>query len=373
MKVLVLITKMDRGGAETFVMNYMRHFNRDVIQYDFLVNRQEPGAYEEEIQDLGGHIYRMSPMYPQYFARYKREFRAFIREHPEYRIIHSNLEERSYFPLRIASEEGVPVRIAHAHNVYRGVNPKMVFRDYFRSRLPPYVTDKFACSLQAGKWLFGNGVLSDRRFKIVRNAIEVDRYAYRPKVREDLRMRLSLGQRLVVGNTGRLTGQKNQAFLMDVFSAVKKVRRDAVLLLVGEGELKRSLERKADELGIRSSVIFAGSVPDVEDYLQVMDVFVFPSLYEGLPLSMVEAQAAGLPCIASDRVPRSVKLTSSVSFLSLEDRPESWADKVLRSADSKRCDRRDSVRQGGYDIRDAAPKLQDFYLSALNRTGAQAV
>lgn len=369
MKVLVLITKMDRGGAETFVMNYMRHFNRDIIQYDFLVNRQDPGAYEEEIRDLGGHIYRMSPMYPQYFARYKREFRAFLREHPEYRIIHSNLEERSYFPLRIASEEGVPVRIAHAHNVYRGFNPKTVFRDYFRFRLSPYVTDKFACSLQAGKWLFGNGVQSDSRFRIVRNAIDVDRYAYQPRVREDLRVRLSLGQRLVVGNVGRLTGQKNQTFLMDVFSAVKKVRRDAVLLLVGEGELRRSLERKATELGIRSSVIFTGSVPNVGDYLQAMDVFVFPSLYEGLGISMVEAQAAGLPCLASDRVPRSVKLTSNVSFLSLGARPEEWADRVLKLSDSERSDRRENVRQGGYDIRDAAPKLQDFYLSALNRAG----
>ena len=136
LRVLVLDTVMDRGGAETMMMNYLRHFDRSKVTYDFLVNRDYRAAYEDEIEALGGRIYRMCPMYPQYFARYKREFRAFLKQHPEYRIIHSNLEERSYFPLRVAAEQGVLVRIAHAHNRPVGFNLKSIFREYFRMRLP---------------------------------------------------------------------------------------------------------------------------------------------------------------------------------------------------------------------------------------------
>ena len=152
-RVLVLDTVMDRGGAESITMNYLRAMDRTQVTYDFLVNREYKGAYEDEIERLGGRVYRMCPMYPQFFPRYKREFRAFLRSHPEYRIIHSNLEERSYFPLRIAYEEGVPVRIAHAHNRPVGYDLKSLFREYFRLRLPRYVTHRFACGPEAGAWL----------------------------------------------------------------------------------------------------------------------------------------------------------------------------------------------------------------------------
>ena len=174
-RVLVLDTVMDRGGAETMTMNYLRRMDRSKVQYDFLVNRDYKAAYEDEIAELGGKVYRMCPLYPQYFDKYKRQFRGFLKVHPEYRIIHSNLEERSYFALRIAKEMGVPVRIAHAHNRPVGFDLKSVVREYFRFRLPPYATHYFACGQEAGDWLFG----VKNRSKVIqeRNAVDTALYA----------------------------------------------------------------------------------------------------------------------------------------------------------------------------------------------------
>lgn len=183
-RVLVLDTVMDRGGAETMTMNYLRRMDRSKVQYDFLVNRDYKAAYEDEIAELGGKVYRMCPLYPQYFDKYKRQFRGFLKVHPEYRIIHSNLEERSYFALRIAKEMGVPVRIAHAHNRPVGFDLKSVVREYFRFRLPPYATHYFACGQEAGDWLFG----VKNRSKVIqeRNAVDTALYRYDPTVADEL-------------------------------------------------------------------------------------------------------------------------------------------------------------------------------------------
>ena len=366
-RVLVLITSLNRGGAETMAMNYYRHFDRNVIQYDFLVNREEIGAYEEEIQSLGGRIYRMCPMYPQYFHRYKKEFRAFLREHPEYRIIHSNLEERSYFPLKIAAEENVPVRISHAHNEYRTHDLKTPFRDYFRHHLRPYITDGFACSTEAGIWLYGEDAMRTGKIKIVQNAIDPKLYCFNPIERDSLRTKLKLTDRFVVGNVGRLAEQKNQRFLLDVFLELHKKRSDTFLLLVGEGELRDSLIAYATELGIGNDIAFVGSVPNVWDYLQAMDCFVFPSLYEGLGMSLIEAQATGLPCVASSAVPTEADITGNVKTLPLTLSAQEWAEAILDFNVEKRSSNRSLLKSKHFDIEDEAKKLQAFYLKSIEK------
>ena len=366
-RVLVLITSLNRGGAETMAMNYYRHFDRNVIQYDFLVNREEIGAYEEEIQSLGGRIYRMCPMYPQYFHRYKKEFRAFLREHPEYRIIHSNLEERSYFPLKIAAEENVPVRISHAHNEYRTHDLKTPFRDYFRHHLRPYITDGFACSTEAGIWLYGEDAMRTGKIKIVQNAIDPKLYCFNPIERDSLRTKLKLTDRFVVGNVGRLAEQKNQRFLLDVFLEMHKKHSDTFLLLVGEGELRDSLIAYATELGIGNDIAFVGSVPNVWDYLLAMDCFVFTSLYEGLGMSLIEAQATGLPCVASSAVPTEADITGNVKIHPLTLTAQEWAEAILDFNVEKRSSNRSLLKSKHFDIEDEAKKLQAFYLKSIEK------
>ncbi|NEG89726.1 glycosyltransferase [Bifidobacterium aerophilum] len=382
---------MDRGGAETMMMNYLRHMDRSKVTYDFLVNRTYKAAYEDEIEKLGGRIYRMCPMYPQYFGRYKKEFRAFLKKHPEYRIIHSNLEERSYFGLREAAKAGVPVRIAHAHNRPVGFDVKSVFREYFRMRLPRYVTHMFACGEEAGDWLFGRR----NRDRVIqqRNAIDTAQYRYDPAVAAEVRAEFGTADgTFVLGHVGRFFPQKNHEFLIDIFAALHAIRPDSELWLVGGGELNDELKNKIREkvaaLGLGDAVRFLGVRSDVNRIMQGMDAFVLPSLFEGLPVTMIEAQSSGLPCTISDRVPIQCDVTGNVQVVALDAAPEEWAKRILAQAESyyggndvaaaeggaayavKREQGPELVTKAGFDIVANAEWLQRFYLDELAKAEA---
>ncbi|WP_225432900.1 MULTISPECIES: glycosyltransferase [Bifidobacterium] len=371
-RVLVLDTVMDRGGAETMMMNYMRHMDRSKVTYDFLVNRDYRAAYEDEIEAMGGHIYRMCPMYPQYFGKYKRQIRDFLRKHPEYRIVHSNLEERSYFGLREAAKLDVPVRIAHAHNRPVGFDVKSIFREYFRFRLPKYVTHMFACGEEAGDWLFGK----KNRGRVIqqRNAIDTALYRYDPAVAAEVRAEVGTGEgAFVLGHVGRFFPQKNHEFLIDIFAEVHRQRPNSELWLVGGGELndelKNRIRAKVDGLGLHDAVRFLGVREDVNRLMQGMDAFVLPSLFEGLPVTMIEAQSAGLPCTISDRVPAQCDVTGNVQIVPLGAEPAEWAKRILAQADApKIADRAQGpelVTKAGFDITANAQWLQQFYLGEL--------
>ena len=373
LRVLVLDTVMDRGGAETMMMNYLRHFDRSKVIYDFLVNRDYRAAYEDEIEALGGRIYRMCPMYPQYFGRYKREFRNFLEQHTEYRIIHSNLEERSYFPLRIAAEKGIPVRIAHAHNRPVGFNLKSIFREYFRMRLPKYVTHMFACGTEAGDWLYGE----KNRDRVIqqRNAIDTSAYRYDASIATQVREEFGVTDSgtFVLGHVGRFFPQKNHTFLIDIFAEVHKRHPNSVLWLVGGGELndalKNQIKAKVDDFGLSDAVEFLGVRGDVNRLLQGMDSFILPSLYEGLPVTMIEAQASGLPCTISDRVPEQCDVTGNVQIIGLNATPAEWAKRILDQhaeyAGTNRTEGAGKVTKAGFDIKANAEWLQRFYVDAL--------
>lgn len=364
-RILILITSLDRGGAETMIMNYYRHMDRSKVQFDFLVNRPKEGAYEKEILNLGGRIYRMGPMYPLQFHKYKRDFRNFLRQHPEYRIIHSHLEERSYFPLRIAKEENIPVRIAHAHNEYTGFDAKTLFRNYFRFRLRPYPTHRFACSETAGRWLYGSTAVNKGSIQIIPNAIEGGLYTYSLETRNRIRSRLKISDdTLLIGNVGRLAPQKNQMFLLDVLKIVLNKGVDAKLLIVGAGDLYASLVQKATDLGVFHNVIFTGSVSNVPDYLQAMDLFAFPSLYEGLGMALIEAQASGLPSIAANTVPTSANISNTVQYLPVAD-SHIWANTIAQiPVGTRNAVDKDMLISNNYEITEAASRLQDFYLTS---------
>ncbi len=365
-RVLNMFTIMDRGGAETMVMNYYRHIDRTKVQFDFLVHREQRGAYDDEIEALGGRIYRMCPVYPQNFARYKRDLRGFFQAHPEYKIIHSHMSELGYFAFREAEQQGVPVRICHAHNAPHGFDAKMIVRTYLKKRMMPYLTHLLMCGEESGKWLYGEKNKS--RFIMLNNAINAASYTYDLSKRVELRRQLGLADELVIGHVGRFNPQKNHPFLLDIFAALLKKEPNAVLLLVGGGEGMPKMQEKVQELGIAEHVHFLGVRSDVANLMQVMDVFVFPSLYEGLPVTMVEAQAAGLPCIISDKVPPECILTEGlVDIMPLSASPEVWAEKVLSKRAIPRTDRRDEIAAHGFDITTEAVKLQEFYLKAYEQ------
>ena len=308
----------------------------------------------------------MCPVYPQNFARYKRDIRVFFHEHPEYKIVHSHMSELGYFALKEAAKQGIPVRICHAHNAPHGFDMKMIMRTYFKKRMMPYLTHLFMCGIESGRWLYGEQ--NESQFIMLNNAIDAAAYTCDPAKRIKMRQQLGLADELVVGHVGRFNPQKSHPFLLDIFAALLKKESNAVLLLVGGGEDMPKMQAKARELGIADHVRFLGIRSDVADLMQAMDVFAFPSLYEGLPVTMVEAQASGLPCIISDKVPPECILTEGiVDVMPLSAGAEAWAEKILEKRNTPRTDRSAEIADHGFDITTEAVKLQEFYLSAYEQ------
>ena len=354
-RILHIVTYMGRGGLETMLMNYYRSIDRTKVQFDFLIHRDFRADYDDEIEALGGKIYRLPNLNP--FSRsYLGALDRFFREHPEYRIVHSHLDCMSAIPLKAAKKHGVPVRIGHAHNSNQPRDAKYLLKLFYKRMIAGQATQLFACSDEAGRWMFGNA-----DFRVLNNAIDAGKYAFDAAIRSEVRHELGLpADALVVGHVGRFDPQKNHRFLVEIF---EKMPEDARLLLVGNGVLRPDVEQQAEALGIRDRVLFTGVRTDVDQLLQAMDVFLMPSLFEGLPVSIVEAQAAGLPCLISDKVPIECKKTDLVTQIPLDASPAEWAEAVFSAAEAPRGDTLAQIREAGFDIRANAEWLQNYYLS----------
>ena len=363
-RVLMLFTILNRGGAETMVMNYYRHIDRSKVQFDFVVHREERGAYEDEIEQLGGRIYRMIPLRPWNIPRYKRMIKMFFEEHPEYRIVHGQCSESGLYFYKEAHRRGLPVIIAHAHSSHVPFDMKLPFRTWMKHRIRPYLTNYFSCSKDASEWLFGRHLAS--KAIILPNAIDTILYRFLEEVRQQQRKAMNIDPNcLVICHVGSFAKAKNHAFLLSVFQQLLQKRPDALLLLIGCGGSEEiNVKKKATSLFPSNNYCFLGARNDVPRLLMVADVFVFPSLHEGLPLSLVEAQCSGLPCIVSDTIPQEACLTDLVKCLSLKESPETWADALIKQAEMSR-DRTiysQKIATAGYDIKDNVNWLQNFYL-----------
>lgn len=361
-RVLQVATYMGRGGLESMIMNYYRHIDREKVQFDFLVHRQERAAFDDEIESLGGRIYRLPRLVP-WSKSYLSALNRFFEEHPEYKVVHVHQDCLSSVILKAAAQHHIPVRIAHSHNANQDKNLKYPIKLWYKRSIPKYATNLFACGKDAGDWMF-----SGAPYQIINNAIDAAAYAYEPEKRAEMRCQLGLTDELVVGHVGRFNQQKNHPFLLEVFAALLKKEPHAVLLLVGGGEDMPKIQAKAQALGVAEHVRFLGIRSDVADLMLAMDVFVFPSLYEGLPVTMVEAQAAGLPCIISDKVPPECILTNGlVDVLPLSAEPKTWAATILEKRAVPRTDRRSEIAAHGFDITTEAVKLQEFYINAYEQ------
>ena len=358
-RVLQVATYMGRGGLESMIMNYYRHIDREKVQFDFLVHRQERAAFDDEIESLGGRIYRLPRLVP-WSKSYLSALNRFFEEHPEYKVVHVHQDCLSSVILKAAQQHNIPVRIAHSHNANQDRNLKYPIKLWYKRFIPQYATNLFACGKDAGDWMFGGA-----SYQIINNAIDVAAYTYDPTKRQEMRRQLGLENDFTIGHVGRFNQPKNHPFLIDIFAALLKKEPNAVLLLAGGGEGMSQIREKAQKLGIAEHVHFLGVRSDVADLMQAMNVFVFPSLYEGLPVTMVEAQAAGLPCIISDKVPPECILTEGlVDVMPLSASPETWAEKILAKRAIPRTDRRAEIAAHGFDITTEAVKLQEFYLEA---------
>ena len=356
-RVLHVVTYMGRGGLETMLMNYYRNINRNKVQFDFLVHRDFEADYDQEILNLGGKIYRLSRLNP-FSKKYLNELNQFFKNHPEYKVVHSHLDCMAGIPLKYAKKNEVPIRIAHAHSSNQTRDKKYLLKLMFKRNIKKNATDLFACAQDAGLWMFGCD-----QFHVMNNAIDTKAYVVNKQTGKEVRQELKIPENaFVVGHVGRFAPPKNHMFIIRVFAEVLKEKTNAFLLLVGEGDLRREAEALTVELGIQDNVIFAGMRSDVNRMLQAIDVFLFPSIYEGLPLSIIEAQAAGLPCLISDKVPIECRKTDLVTQLSLNASLSIWKDAVVKAGKVVKRDTSKEISDAGFDIHQNAKWLEDFYL-----------
>lgn len=366
-RVLQCFTIMNRGGAETMIMNYYRNIDRNKVQFDFLVHREEKGAYEDEIKQLGGRIYRMPSIHPKNFKRYKKEISKFLREHKEYKIIHGNFSELGYFLYKEAKKQGIPTIIVHAHNYSNVFDIKSIFRFYWKHAMRAYVTHMFTCSEVAAKWLFGKK-LAEKSI-MLNNAIDSKNFLFNKEKSINMKKKLGLENKLVIGHVGRFNIQKNHDFIIDVFKEIISKNNDSVLVLVGTGELEEKIKMKVKNNNLTDSVIFLGNRPDINDIMQAFDIFLFPSIFEGLGVVLIEAQASGLKCFTSkDAVPMEAKVTDLLSYISLKDGAKVWAKEILKYKDGyERNNTFNEIVKNNYDIKNNAKWLEEFYLNEYYR------
>lgn len=355
LRILHIVTYMGRGGLETMIMNYYRNIDRSKVQFDFLVHRDFKADYDDEIESLGGRIYRISQLNPFSFSYYK-DLNNFFSEH-KYKIVHCHLDCMSAIPLSVAKKYNIPIRIAHSHNSSQDKNLKYIIKLFAKKFIPFFSTDLFACSEIAGKWMFGNN-----NFSILNNAIDTSKFIYNKSKEYELRKHLNLTNNFVVGHIGRFNPQKNHDFLIDIFYELYKSDNTAKLVLVGSGDLQKTIENKVENYGLTHNVLFLGSRDDVHEILQTFDVFVFPSLYEGLGIVAIEAQCAGIPCIVSDTVPEDAKIASEFNYLSLNSSAKRWAKEIIKYKNFQKTDTSDNIINAGYDISEKAKWLEDYYL-----------
>ena len=374
-RILHGVGNMNRGGIETMLMNLYRSIDRTKVQFDFIEGPNKY-AYDDEIEELGGHIHRVSHENP---FKFPNEFQEILKIYPEYKVFHVHMPnyKRRSIHISIAKKKGL-LTIVHSHNAnFFEWGNIIVDKKYKIKPLLGYVYDNysmhiniryadycFACSIDAGKSLFGIKVINRKNFKVLPNAINVNKFIFDPEVRKKNRFGLGISDKhFVIGHVGRFSPEKNHSFLISVFKKIHDKYSNALLLLVGDGNIRGKIEEQVKNLGLNNNVLFTGIRSDVNNLYQVMDVFVLPSLFEGLGMVAVEAQASGLKCILSDGVPQEAKMTDLVEYLSLSDSVELWAEKILSCVNE--YDREKyykNIIEAGYDVNETAKWLEKFYL-----------
>ena len=350
-RLLCLISGMNAGGAETFLMKIYRKLDRENYQMDFCINVREKCYYEDEILSMGGKIFRI-PSKSESRKEFTRQLAELIRKEKYESVLRVTSNAMGFMDLKVAKKAGAKVCAARSSNSSDGNGWKTwVAHRLGKLLYTRFVDVKFAPSDLAAIYTFGKKAYDSGKVTILHNAVDLSVFHYDPEGREKIRRELGIGENtLLVGHVGRFDPQKNHGQLLDIYAAIREKQPDSRLLLVGQGKLEQQLREKAEALGISESVIFAGVRSDIPQVLSAMDVFVFPSFYEGMPNTVIEAQSAGLPCIIADTITREADITGLVQYLSLETAADEWAEKALVAAGAPRRDTREDFEKNHYDI-----------------------
>lgn len=361
-RVLQSLATLDRGGAEAMIMSLYRNINKENFQFDFVVNEQLASyAFAAEVKSLGGRVFTVPKFNGKNLLNYRKKMGALLEDHPEWEIVHVHNTSSAMLLMDIAKNKKMKV-IVHAHFDNGGNDVRSFIKKIFR--LPIKYNTKYllACSQLAGTYGFR---INEKDVKVFKNAIDLKVYKFNEQVRNKKRAELGIHYETVLGHVGRMDQQKNHTYLIDIFDAYQQINPESLLLLVGTGKLREQLEQKVQEMGLKDKVRFLGVRADVNELLQAMDMFVFPSEMEGLPVTLIEAQAACLPILASNRITKEVKITNLVAFKNIDSSPKIWAKSIDDQLIMLRDDMSREIIAAGYDVNETAGDLEKYYMSII--------
>ena len=352
-RVLCVFSTLDRGGAESMCMELYRHIDRSKVKFDFVKHTSQKGAFEEEIYSLGGRVFEAPRLRVGNIRKYRTWWKKHLLNHIEHKIIHGHFFTISPIYFQIAKQFR-RITIGHIHISKAGDFKKAIFAKFI-SRVTDY---PLACSYAAGKWVYGN-----RNFMVLNNAIDMSAFRANRIMAREVRDEFNSRDRLIIGNVSRFNIQKNPYGIVEIFKLVHEKCPNSKLIWVGDGPLKREMQIEVKKQGLQDDVIFTGVRNDVSRLLQAMDAFILPSFYEGLPVSAIEAQAAGIHCFVSDSISNEVVVTDLCHRLPL-DNLDYWATEICKiKAGYTHSDMTDQIIDAGYDIHETANWLQEFYMS----------
>ncbi len=364
-RVLHMIGSLNIGGSQTLVMNLYKKIDRNKIQFDFIIDQPNDLYFASQVEELGGKIYVFPKFNGKNFFEIKRAWKNFFNNHREYKILHSHVRSYASLYIPVAKKYGLKT-IIHSHSTSNGKGISSILKDILQYPLRYQADYFFGCSKDANEWLFGRRIAQNElKCKIIKNGIDISNYKYNLAIRKKYREKLNIQDKLVIGTVGRIVAEKNPLFTAEIIFECIKKNPNAVFLWVGDGSLMTDVHKRIKDLDIEKSFIMVGSQSNVAEYLQAMDIFLFPSVYEGLGISLIEAQANGLPCICSDSIPEEAHVTNLMNKVSLNENAIVWADIVLNTS-IERKDYQQQIVDVGYDISYTAKWIQKFYFDIIN-------
>lgn len=363
-RVLQIMGVVCAGGIESVIMNYYRNIDREKVQFDFVIDGYEKSLLDDEINLLGGKVYKVEP-YKKNIFKYVYQIYKIVKNN-NYKIVHSNMNTLSVFSLFAAWLGGAKIRVIHNHSTaIKNEKIRSLIKYLLRPFAPAFANRYVACSKFAGEWMFGKKAIEQGNIRIINNAIDLDKFSYNEKTRKKMRSEFNIKEdTLVIGHVGRFVHQKNHDFLIELFKEVNRINKNCILVCVGDGPLKQNIEEKVKKYKIDKNVKFLGIRKNVNELYNMMDLFLLPSWYEGLPVVSIEVQANGLKAIISDKVSLECKVMDNIEFLSLTKR-DLWIKNIINTKIST-VDRGNNalekLSKSGFNIKENSKILeQDIY------------
>nr|WP_302830145.1 glycosyltransferase family 1 protein [uncultured Bacteroides sp.] len=366
-RVLFFIDRLRLGGIQALTYDIIKHNDNQRMQIDILnLDDGEEYPLTKTLKNMGITVYQLKNTWirtPLDCPHYFRQVDKFFKEHHNYDVVHMHSSSKNYYILKAAKKYGIPVRVAHSHNTsFQTHNPlSIALGNLMKHSLRKHATHCCGCSNLACEWLFGKECVKQGYAQVILNAIDSKPFIYNEKTRQEVRKELGIEDKFVIGHVGRLERQKNHAFLIDIFAEITKFKKNACLVLVGTGSLQLILEQKITALGLTDKVVFLGFRDDRNRIMQAMDSFVFPSLYEGLSVVLIEAQTSGLPVFISDSTTTEVSFSPEIKFMSLQQSPQEWAKAIMEKGQIKRKDMTKEVQKAGFEMQNLIDNLYKLY------------